>query len=171
MDAKEVPVSVYDPSAIQPASSEENIENDTLQSSIVNESNSTKTETFNNPAEVVKTENEQNNLEKPIVINDSIEQVILEQPSEPVSQDIEAIASEPLNQIIAETVAEPADIDHSPSLETEEEYVEVYHADATYEVHPSFDEEIMQLEPVNKPIEEEPKKGKNSFFDFFKRWS
>lgn len=171
MDAKEVPVSVYDPSAVQPASSEENIENDTLQSSIVNESDSTKTETFNNPAEVVKTENEHNNLEKPIVINDSIEQVILEQPSEPVSQDIEAIASEPLNQIIAETVAEPADIDHSPSLETEEEYVEVYHADATYEVHPSFDEEIMQLEPVNKPIEEEPKKGKNSFFDFFKRWS
>ena len=54
MDAKEVPVSVYDPSAVQPASSEENIESDTLQSSIVNESNSTKTETFNNPAEVVK---------------------------------------------------------------------------------------------------------------------
>ncbi len=119
------------------------------------ESDSTKTETLNNPMEVVKIENEHNNLENPIVTNDSIERVILEQPSEPVNQDIEAIASEPLNQIIAET----------------EEYVEVYHSDATYEVHPSFEEEIMQLEPVNKPIEEEHKKGKNSFFDFFKRWS
>lgn len=170
MDAKEVPVSVYDPSAVQPASREENIENDTLQSSIVNESDSTKTETFNNPMEAVKIENEHNNLENPIVTNESIEQVILEQLSEPVSQDIEAIASEPLNQIIAETVAEPSAIDHSPSLETEE-YVEVYHADATYEVHLSFEEEIMQLESVNKPIEEDHKKGKNSFFDFFKRWS
>ncbi|MDP1395016.1 hypothetical protein ACM1TL_16275 [Lysinibacillus capsici] len=170
MDAKEVPVSVYDPSAVQPASREENIENDTLQSSIVNESDSTKTETLNNPMEAVKIENEHNNLENPIVTNESIEQVILEQLSEPVSQDIEAIASEPLNQIIAETVAEPSAIDHSPSLETEE-YVEVYHADATYEVHLSFEEEIMQLESVNKPIEEDHKKGKNSFFDFFKRWS
>jgi len=117
----------------------------------------------------VKIENEHNNLENPIVTNESIEQVILEQLSEPVSQDIEAIASEPFNQILAETV-EPANTDHSPSLETEE-YVEVYHAEAAYEVHPSLEEENQQSEPVNRSIEEENKKGKSSFFDFFKRWS
>lgn len=170
-DAKEVPVSVYDPSAVQPTPREENIENDTLQSSIVHESDSTETETLVDPIEVVDTENERNNLEIPKVSNESLEQIILEPPGEPVSQDIAAIASEPLNhQVISETVAEPADTYHSPSLETEK-YVEVYHAGAAYEVHPSLEEENTQSEPVNKPIEEENKKGKNSFFDFFKRWS
>jgi len=169
-DAKEVPVSVYDPSAVQPTSREENIENDTLQSSIVHESDSTETETLVDPIEVVHTENERNNLEIPKVSKELFEQDISELPSEPVSQDTAAIASEPLHQVIAETIAKPADTYHSPSLETEK-YVEVYHAGAAYEVHPSLEEENTQPEPVNKPIEEENKKGKNSFFDFFKRWS
>lgn len=169
-DAKEVPVSVYDPSAVQPTSSEENIENDTLQSSIVNESDSTETETLDDPIGVVQIEIERNNLEIPKASNESLEQIKLELPSEPVSQDITAIASEPINQVISETVAEPADTSHSPSLETEE-YVEVYHAEAAYEVHPSLEEANKQPEPVNRPIEEENKKGKNLFFDFFKRWS
>lgn len=90
-------------------------------------------------------------------------------PSEPVSQDITAIVSEPLDQVISETIADPADIYHSPSLETEE-FVEVYQTGAAYEVHSSLEEENTHPESVNKPIEEN-KKGKNSFFDFFKRWS
>jgi len=169
-DAKEVPVSVYDPSTVQPTPSEENIENDPLQSSTVHESDSTEAETLDNPIEAMHDENERNNLEISKVSKESFEQIISELPSEPVSQDIAAIASEPLNQVISEAIAQPADTYHSPSLETEK-YVEVYHAGAAYEVHPSLEEENTQPEPVNKPIEEENKKGKSSFFDFFKRWS
>jgi len=47
----------------------------------------------------------------------------------------------------------------------------VYNSEAVYEVHPSLEEENKEPDPVNMPIEEENKKGKNSFFDFFKRWS
>lgn len=168
-DAKEVPVSVYDPSAVQPTSSEENIEIDTLPSSIV-EMDNMETEKSDDPIEVMPTENGHNNLEISNVPKESFEQVISELPSKSVNQDIAAIASEPLNQNILEAVEEHADTFHSPSLETEE-YVEVYNGGAAYEVYPSIEEEIIQLEPVNKPIEEEYKKGKNSFFDFFKRWS
>lgn len=183
-DAKEVPVSVYDP--LQQNSSEENIENEPLESSIVSESDSTKTETLDAPIEVVKTESEHNRLEMPEVSNESLEQAILELPSEDI------------NQVISENVEVPVNTHHSPSLETEE-YVEVYQAGTTFEIHPSLEEanrqpepifkpieeENKQLEPVNelieeeskqsdlvnKPIEEENKKGKNSFFNFFKRWS
>ena len=189
-DAKEVPVSVYDP--LQPTSSEENIENEPLQS--VHESDSTKTETLDAPIEVVKTESEHNSHEMPEVSNESLEQAILELPSEH------------FKQVISENVEVPVDTYHSPSLETEE-YVEVYQAG----IHPSLEEANSQPEPVIRPIEEskqpepvirpieeskqpepvnelieeeskqsepviksteeENKKGKNSFFDFFKRWS
>ncbi|WP_155593316.1 hypothetical protein [Lysinibacillus cavernae] len=168
-DAKEVPVSVYDPSAVQPTLSEENIENNNLQSSIIQGSGSNEVEKLNDPIEVVHTENDHNNPDISKISNESFEQVILELPSERVSQDIASIASEPINQIIAETAVEPPNTFHSPSLETEE-YVEVYHAGTAYEVHPSLEEETKQPESINKQIEES-KKGKNSFFDFFKRWS
>jgi hypothetical protein len=206
-DAKEVPVSVYDP--LQPTSSEENIEIDPLQS--VHESDSTKTETLDAPIEVVKTESEHNSLEMPEVSNESLEQSILELPSEH------------FKQIISENVEVTVDTHHSPSLETEE-YVEMYQAGTAFEIHPSLEEANRQPEPVIRPIEEnkqpepvirpieeskqpepvirpieeskqpepvnelieeeskqsepviksteeENKKGKNSFFDFFKRWS
>ncbi|ACA41891.1 hypothetical protein J2D69_21915 [Lysinibacillus sphaericus] len=171
-DAKEVPVSVYDPSAVQPTLSEENIENDHLLSTLVHES-STGTEKSDDPTEAVPTENERNNHEISEVTKGSFEQVNSEKLSKTVSEDTTAIASEPLNEVISETVAQPADTvetHHSPSIETEE-YVEVYNSEAVYEVHPSLEEENKQPDPVNMPIEEENKKGKNSFFDFFKRWS
>lgn len=119
------------------------------------------------------TENERNNHEISEVTKGSFEQVNSEKLSKTVSEDTTAIASEPLNEVISETVAQPADTvetHHSPSIETEE-YVEVYNSEAVYEVHPSLEEENKQPDPVNMPIEEENKKGKNSFFDFFKRWS
>ncbi|WP_036128628.1 hypothetical protein [Lysinibacillus sphaericus] len=166
-DAKEVPVSIYDPSAVQPTSSDENIENN---SSIVHESVSIGTEIVDDPSEVMHSEKEDNNLEFSQISKESFEQVISELPSEPVSQDMTAIVSEPLDQVISETIADPVDIYHSPSLETEE-FVEVYQTGAAYEVHSSLEEENTHPESVNKPIEEENKKGKNSFFDFFKRWS
>ncbi len=166
-DAKEVPVSVYDPSAVQPTSSDENIDNN---SSIVHESVSIGTEILDDPIEVMHTEKEDNNLEFPHISKESFEQANSELPSEPVSQDITAIVSEPIDQVISETIADPVDTYHSPSLETEE-FVEVYHTGAAYEVHFSLEEENKHPESVNKPIEEENKKGKNSFFDFFKRWS
>ncbi|WP_431811710.1 hypothetical protein [Lysinibacillus sp. FW12] len=193
-DAKEVPVSVYDP--LQPTSSEENIENEPLQS--VHESESTKTtEILDAPIEIVKTESEHNLHEMPEVSNESLEQAISELPSEQI------------NQVISENVEVPVDTYHSPSLETEE-YVEGYQAGTAFEIHPSLEEaqpepvirpieeenkqpepvirpieeskqpkpvkelieeESKQSELVSKPIEEENKKGKNSFFDFFKRWS
>ena len=165
-DAKEVPVSIYDPSAVQPTSSDENIENNF---SIVHESVSIGTEIVDDPSEVMHPEKEDNNLEFSQISKESFEQVISELPSEPVSQDITAIVSEPLDQVISETIADPVDIYHSPSLETEE-FVEVYQTGAAYEVHSSLEEENTHPESVNKPIEEN-KKGKNSFFDFFKRWS
>ncbi|WP_338652047.1 hypothetical protein [Lysinibacillus sp. Y5S-8] len=166
-DAKEVPVSVYDPSAVQPTSSDENIENN---SSIVHESVSIGTEIVDDPIEAMHIEKEDNNLEFPQISKESFEQVISELPSEPVSQDMTAIVKEPLDQVMSETIADPVDTYHSPSLETEE-FVEVYHTGAAYEVHSSLEEENKHPESVNKPIEEENKKGKNSFFDFFKRWS
>ncbi|MGG2071983.1 hypothetical protein AB1J28_01095 [Lysinibacillus irui] len=194
-DAKEVPVSVYDP--LQQTSSEENIENEHLESSIVLEAESTKTETLDAPIEIVKTESEHNLHEMPEVSNESLEQAISELPSEQI------------NQVISENVEVPVDTYHSPSLETEE-YVEGYQAGTAFEIHPSLEEaqpepvirpieeenkqpepvirpieeskqpkpvkelieeESKQSELVSKPIEEENKKGKNSFFDFFKRWS
>ncbi|ODV54017.1 hypothetical protein [Lysinibacillus fusiformis] len=165
-DAKEVPVSVYDPSAVQPTLSEENIENDHLPSTIVHES-STGTEKSDDPIEIVQTENERNTHGISEVSKESFEQVNSGILSEPVS---EAIANEPLNQVILEGVAQPANTHHSPSMQTEE-YVEVYNSEAVYEVHSSLEEENKQPDPVNTPIEEENKKVKNSFFDFFKRWS
>jgi len=168
-DAKEVPVSVYDPSAVQPTLSEENIENDHLPSTIVHES-STGTEKSDDPIEIVQTENERNTHGISEVSKESFEQVNSGILSEPVSQNNTVIANEPPNQVISEAVAEPTDTHHTPSLETEE-YVEVYNSEAVYEVHSSLEEENKQPDPVNTPIEEENKKGKNSFFDFFKRWS
>ncbi|MBD8523241.1 hypothetical protein [Lysinibacillus fusiformis] len=165
-DAKEVPVSVYDPSAVQPTLSEENIENDHLPSTIVHES-STETGKSDDPIENVQTENERNTHEISEVSKESFEQVNSGILSEPVS---EAIANEPLNQVILEGGAQPANTHHSPSMQTEE-YVEVYNSEAVYEVHSSLEEENKQPDPVNTPIEEENKKVKNSFFDFFKRWS
>lgn len=169
-DAKEVPVSVYDPSAVQLTLSEEDIEKDHSPTTIVHES-SAGTEKSDDPIEVVQTE-KRNNHEISEVIKESLEPVHSGILSEPVSQDNTAIANEPPNQVIseAEAVAEPTDTHHTPSLETEE-YVEVYNSEAVYEVHSSLEEENNQPDPVNKPMEEENKKGKNSFFDFFKRWS
>ncbi|GED64491.1 MULTISPECIES: hypothetical protein [Lysinibacillus] len=167
-DAKEVPVSVYDPSAVQLTLSEEDIEKDHLPSTIVHES-STGTEKTDDPIEVVHSKNERNNHEISEVSTESLEQVHSGMLSEPVSQDNSAIANEPLNQVVSESVTEPADTHHSPSLETEE-YVEVYNSEEVYEVHSSLEKENKQPDPVNTPIEEN-KKGKNSFFDFFKRWS
>ncbi len=120
--------------------------------------------------EVMQTENERNNREISEVTKESFEQVHSGILSEPVSQDNTAIANEPPNQVISEAVEEPTDTHHSPSLETEE-YVEMYNSEAVYEVHSSLEEENKQPDPVNTPMEEENKKGKNSFFDFFKRWS
>ncbi|PCD81098.1 hypothetical protein AB9L15_22495 [Lysinibacillus fusiformis] len=168
-DAKEVPVSVYDPSAVQLTLSEEDIEKDHLPSTIVHES-STGTEKTDDPIEVVHPKNERNNHEISEVSTESLEQVHSGMLSEPVSQDNSAIANEPLNQVVSEAVTEPVDTHHSPSLETEE-YVEVYNSEDVYEVHSSLEEEHKQPDPVNTPMEEENKKGKNSFFDFFKRWS
>jgi len=168
-DAKEVPVSVYDPSAVQLTLSEEDIEKDHSPTTIDNES-STGTEKSDDPIEVVQTENERNNHEISEVTKESLKQVHSGILSEPVSQDNTVIANEPPNQVISEAVAEPTDTHHTPSLETEE-YVEVYNSEAVYEVHSSLEEENNQPDPVNTPMEEENKKGKNSFFDFFKRWS
>lgn len=167
-DAKEVPVSVYDPSAVQLTLSEEDIEKDHSPTTIVHES-SAGTEKSDDPIEVVQTE-KRNNHEISEVTKESLEQVHSGILSEPVSQDNTAIANEPPNQVISEAVAEPTDTHHTPSLETEE-YVEVYNSEAVYEVHSSLEEENNQPDPVNTPMEEENKKGKNSFFDFFKRWS
>lgn len=163
-DAHEVPVNVYDPSAAQPTVSGEIIENDTSHASI--ESGSMETEILDEPIEVMNTEKEieRDNSE---LSKESFKLVISETSNDPVNQDSAELTS---NQVVSEKITEPIDAYHSPSLETEE-YVEVYHAGAVYEVHPSLEEEIIHLEPVNKPIEEEHKKGKNSFFDFFKRWS
>ncbi|MFI2131419.1 hypothetical protein ACH434_15275 [Lysinibacillus fusiformis] len=168
-DAKEVPVSVYDPSAVQLTLSEEDIEKDHSPTTIDNES-SAGTEKSDDPIEVVQTENERNNHEISEVTKESLEPVHSGILSEPVSQDNTAIANEPPSQVISEAVAEPTDTHHTPSLETEE-YVEVYNSEAVYEVHSSLEEENNQPVPVNTPMEEENKKGKNSFFDFFKRWS
>ncbi|EON71227.1 hypothetical protein [Lysinibacillus sphaericus] len=173
-DAQEIPVSVYNPNTVSSAINNESFDNNALNSSIVNESvNDVESEKINasvdygNSKRVVETDNQRISPK----INDSIGHVNSQRIVESVNDVNSEIVNEPGNLIDSGTVNEPGYSNNSPTITPDEIVVFETKSGESNEIHISLEEVNKQHELIKESTVEENKKVKNSFFNFFRKWS
>ncbi len=164
-DAQEIPVNVYDPNMVSPATNE-SVDHNALNSSIVNE-----------PVNDVDVESE--------TINDPVDYVDSKKVVEPDNHGISQKVNEPVdhNHVNAEKVNEPGKDIHAEMLNepgysfnsstkaTDELEIFETKSGEGDETHIPLEEKNKQPELIKESNVEENKKEKNSFFNFFKKWS
>ncbi|MGN4123820.1 hypothetical protein ACMGD3_02135 [Lysinibacillus sphaericus] len=186
-DAQEIPVSVYDPNTVLPATNNESVDNNALNSSIVNESvNDLASEKTHDPGDqmIAPHVHEPINHVNAQQVIEPVNHVNAQQVIEPVNHVNAQQVSEPVNHVNAQQVIEPVYSNNSPTITPDEigvfetktgesDEIGVFETKSgeSDEIHISLEEVNKQHELIKESTVEENKKEKNSFFSFFRKWS
>ncbi|QDQ00975.1 hypothetical protein FOH38_11165 [Lysinibacillus fusiformis] len=189
-DAQEIPVSVYDPNTVSPAPNNESVDHIALNSSIVNEPVNdidVESETINDPVDYVDSkkvvEPDNHGISQKVnepVDHNHVNAENMNEPGNPVNAEK---LNNSVNPVNAERVHEPGKDIHTEMLNepvysfnssiTATDELEIFEtkSEEVDEPHIPLEEINKQPELIKESTVEENKKEKNSFFNFFKKWS